>query len=462
MSEQIENQSGLGLRIKNASKIFAPIGGAVGFISDILQPISSVIHVLTVICAIITITLFILYLLRKRRLIYQQLSEYFSQFFVFTVVLCFFWYLGSTSENGFMADNFEAMSDFQSFLVENVKSDAKDGEDISKVFIAGSAALPNTYYLDISNNMLRQGKLAAEDQVVNSIVYYKNGHYDQAALLLDSVFVQGNLKYDLLYRYYESLFYVFKGDTAEVAVKLSSVGLSGNPLMKLAKNAFLFDGVEYYSKLSEISLSDPLLRAFAENLKAKSLFADLKHFYLYENFALEHWIPAMRQNQTALGKNLVHAQDFFFDYAGSYKAYLAATTHESDGHFVWDWPINDPEKKSLAERMWKRIISGEVDRAVLAMVKPVTGKVVDAAGNPVPDVLISDFDGFPKISSEEVFMGTTTDASGSFSFMSGQGHLLRFKSVNASRRFADFFTTVINTEEPLTVVLQEDLKSSLN
>lgn len=449
MSSTNTEKRSLGNQIQDASKIFGPISGAFGFVSDVIRPISPFIHVVTVICAIISAILFVFYLMRKRREIYEKLSHYFSQFFVFTVVLSFFWFIGSDSEQGFFAENFEVVASVQeSLAVGPVGGD----KDLSSVKDQNSSQ-PDTYYLDITTNRLRPGGGSAEDQIVNAIVFFNNGHYERAALLFDSVVAKGLLKYDLLHRFYESLFYVYKGDLAAVDDKLQSAGLSDNQLMALAKIDFLYKGVDYYKELSRLTFDDPLLRSFGENLKAKSLLADLNHYYLYESYALEYWIPVMRRNQEALGKNLINIRDLFFDFQGSYRNYLNVTTHHGDEHFVWEWPIDDPGKRAMAEVMWKRIQSGDLSRVLLNYGQTVTGKVVDADGNPIPGILVSDFDAFPKISSKEVFTGTTTDESGTFTLITGTGHLLRFSSLDGEQNYKEVFKTV-QSDKPLTVELE--------
>lgn len=442
------NSSNLSLakQIKNSSKIFGPISGAFGFVSDVISPITPFIHVVTVICGVVSVILFIFYLLRKRNETYEALSQYFSQFFVFTSVLIFFWVLQSGSEKGFLADNFESVASLQTVIVKNVGFD-QPAEPQKPSYDQES------YYLDIANNQLRTEGGTTVDKIVNGIIYFNNGHYDKAVVMLDSAISEGQIKYDLLYRYYESLFYVHKGDLIKIDEKITSSGLSENPLMKLAKIDFLHKGIDFYKELDLLNFDDPLIKSFGQNLKAKSLLADLNHYYLYESYALEYWVPILRKNQEALGKNLININSFFFDYQGSYRNYLNLTTHHGDEHFVWDWPVDDPEKRLMAEQIWKRIQSGDIKRVLLNFGQTVSGRVVDANGAPLSGILISDFDAFPKISSKEVFTGTTTDDEGRFTLISGSGHLLRFSSVAGDRNFSEVFKTV--KSDSLNVTLQE-------
>ena len=447
----VTEERGLQQRLRDATKVFAPLGSIIGLVTDLLHPLAPILHVVTVICGIISIILFIFYLLRKRKEIYNTLSGYFSQFFIFTAVLIVFWILSAESQKGILADNFEVFSDLQQFLIKESTSDGVDSQPIP--IFPDSVAQANTYHIDISNNLLRVGKSSVENQIVNGLIYHKNGHYDLAALTLDSAISQGVMKYDLLLKYYEAMFYNMKGDTLAVQSRIESAGLADNQLMSVARIDFLYKGIKYYKALSQISITEPGLLAFAQNLKAKSLFADLHHYYQYESFALEHWVPLMRKNEKMLGKNLIYIRDYFFDFHASYQSYMKTTTHETDDHFVWDWPIADPNKKSNAAMIWKRILSGEVNKVILNLNQTVTGKVVDAEGNPISNVLVSDFDSFPKISSPEVFTGITTDEFGTFSLTSGLGHLLRFRFIGNGQRYKEVFQ-IVDPDTAMTIVLK--------
>lgn len=448
----------LGQRFEDSLKLFAPISGIFGFISDVIQPISPFIHVLTVISAVITVILLIFYFLRHRREIFDKLSQYLSQFAIVTSILSFFWFLGMGSEKGFFADNFESIATLQAYLLPEDSEESADAAPVvtPNLIINNETRIiqPDTYYLDIANHRLRTGKLSLEDKIVNSIVLYNNGHYERAVLMLDSVLLQGVTKYDLLYKYYESLFASYKGDESAIQSKLDAAGIAANPMMQVARIDFLFKGMEYYKALGMITIEDPLLMSFAQNNKAKSLFADLHHYHLYEDFALEYWVPLMRLNQNSLGKNLINIRDFFFDYQAGFERYHESTTHPSDDHFVWEWQIDDPEKQPYAKMIWTRLVGGDVNSAILKYGEQITGKVVDIAGNPIPDVLVSDFDAFPRISAEEVFIGTTTDENGAFTITSGNSHLLWFRTSFSERKFRETFKIVQGTKT-MEVVLRE-------
>jgi len=444
-------EKSLAQRLKDSSKIFAPVGGIIGIVSDLMEPLAFAMHVITVICGTTTIVLFVFYLIRKRKEIYAVVSEYFFNFFIFTIILIFFWILTANSEKGFLADNFKVMSDLQNVLVKNFTSSE---EELEEPPVETTIEKPASYYVDIALNQLRVGKSSVENQIVNGFIYHKNGHYELAALVLDSAVKQGAMKYDLFYRYYESMFYELQGDSDAINSRISAAGLSGNELMAVARIDFLYRGLEYYRALDDLALSDKELLAFAQNLKAKSLFADLHHYYKYESFALEHWIPIMKKNQAKLGKNLVNIRDFFFDFQDSYHRFVQSTSHETDQHFVWEWPIADPGKKSAAAMIWKRIISGDVEKVIMNLNQTVKGRVVDESDNPIPDVLVSDFDSFTKISSPEVFSGIATDNGGSFSFTSGLGHLLHFRFIGSGRRYEEVFR-MVESDESMTVVMRE-------
>ena len=433
-----------GERFQDSLKLFAPISGIFGFVSDVIQPISPFIHVLTAVSAVITVVLVVFYFLRHKREIFDKLSQYLSQFAIVTVILSFFWVLGMGSEKGFFAENFEVIADLQAILVP-AETEAPVTSEISN---------PDTYYLDIASHHLRTGKLSEEDKIVNGIVLYNNGHYNQAVAMFDSVMLQEVNKYDVFYMYYESLFAFYKGDEGAIQSKLSFLGVAENPMMQIARIDFLFKGLEYYKALDKLTIDDPALKSFAQNNKANSLFEDLHHYNLYESFALEYWVPTMRKNQELLGKNLINIMDFFFDYQSSFKRYRESTIHPIDNHFVWDWQIDDPAKLTYAKMIWNRLIKGEATSAIMRDGEQITGTVVDEAGNPIADVVVSDFDAFPKISSEEIFASTTTDEKGSFTLTSADGHLLWFRTSFGERKFKETFK-IVQGSKAIEIVLKE-------
>jgi hypothetical protein len=69
-------------------------------------------------------------------------------------------------------------------------------------------------------------------------------------------------------------------------------------------------------------------------------------------------------------------------------------------------------------------------------------------------VVVSDFDAFPKISSEEIFASTMTDEKGSFTLTSAAGHLLWFRYSSSDRKFKESFKTV-QQSNTIEVVLKE-------
>lgn len=427
-------KSTLSNQFKQSTAVFGPVGSIGGFVSDVIQPISPVIHFLTGILAVASGVLFICLFFRSRHPLIEKAANYFTQCLILTAILSFFWVLGSGSENGFFADNFEAVAALQATVLDKNEVPETGKNDVT-LLQQNVTALR----LSIAANEIKPKAVSVEDHLINATVLFNVGDFRQAEASLDSVFAKKYIRYDLLRHYYEVVFHNYSGKQDSIKWKMSTAGLTSHPLLKLAELDFLYDGLDFYVALSKVDLGDPLLLAFAENMKARSLQADLNHYDHYESYVMNYWIPRMRRNEEMLGKNLVTIRRIFFDYPTSVKHYQEGSTHPEDGHTIWGWHSYDPKGQKTADYLWNRLLTGATTKAFAGPALVVNGTVTDSFGVPVAQLIVTDFDQFPSRGRADQVWMTTTDEQGRFSIRTGKGHLLRFDGSFADMDLKELF-----------------------
>lgn len=443
-------------QLKNSSQIFGSVGSVFGFISDVIQPLAPFIHVATTILAGATGVLFFCFIFRAKHPYLDRAADYFTQGLVLTVVLLFFWFLGSSHERGFFADNFEFIAGLQNLVLGDdwaVKNQSENSNEPTATDDNQQTSVPgNTMHMHIATHELRLNPTGIQDHLVNANVLFKVGDYTSAEAIFDSIFSREYYKYDLFERYYEVLHHNYRGNKDSINLKIANMGLESNPMMQLAGITFMYDGLDYYIELGKMQWSDPLMKALAENIKARSLQADLNHYYLYENYVMDYWIPRMRQNENLLGRNLINLRNMFFDYPTAYRAYKEATTHPYHGHTIWEWHSYDPGNTAMAERMWNRIASGTAKQAFRSPTVIVSGVITDESGSPLQDVVVTDLDTFqPSATADRVNL-TSTNEDGRFTIRTGKGHMLRIEDSYGSHELREKFVVVKDTSN-LKIVL---------
>ncbi len=176
-----------------------------------------------------------------------------------------------------------------------------------------------------------------EDFLVNSMLAYNENDYKTAENMLDNVFKEGYVKYDLVYKYYDVLFNNYDGDDDLINKKISKSALNGNQLVTLVNIDYNNSGVEYYTKLNNIKIENPILKSYLENKKAKNFYIDVQKYGDKMNEIMSKWTPIFAQNEKNLGKRIIKAKPLFFDYIKTVKSYFENTSYSNDENYVWNF-----------------------------------------------------------------------------------------------------------------------------
>ena len=438
-------------KTKEAFKVFAPMSTFLGFVGDIIKPLAPILHYVAAFFIMTTIVLGIMLLVDRKRGTTRKLTQYLPHSVILAVVLMVFSAMGFGHKEGFFGTNFDVVHQFQ-VNVLNVEPapTEKPATPEAAPFTDNSANTVNISLLDRRLDDIRERislqQLVAEpagviDHLVNAGIYYNTGNLGKAEAMLEHVLKAGYVKLDLCYRYYEVLFANLDGDESAITRRLDSLGFSGNEMMKVAALDFMHKGVNYFRELEKAGIGDPLLRALSENKKARSLIADSHNYWLYQPYLVARWIPDWNSNDAALGRNIIKAKKYFFDYPAAYRQYLAGTTDEHREDLLWRTDIhhasNDPDVQREAMKLWKRVASGEMSRAGNPMTVRMEGIVTDESGSPLEDVVVTDFDTHTAGSID--YNMTVTDSAGQYVLTTGRNHLIRFEPMFNKKEFRDAF-----------------------
>lgn len=447
----IKSRKELVAKSKEAFKVFAPMSTFLGFVGDIIKPLAPILHYLAAFFGIAAFILLILILIGRKQGKFFKMTTYFPHSTILAIVLTFFSLMGYGAEEGFFGANFDVVRKFQENVLRiNPKEEESPKDDPKQQLTIGTLnniSIPEVdQHLDDIRERISLQKLADKptdirDYLVNAGIYYNSGNYNKADKMLQVVLTSGYIKLDLCLQFYEVLFTNLNGDEQAISKKLDSIKLSENEMMKVASIAFLKNGVDYYQNIEKTGLKDPILLAVALNLKARSLINDSHNFWQYQPYLVARWIPIWNANDKLLGKNIIKAKDYFFDYPKAYRKYLDETTEVIHENLLWRVDIHDVSNDLYVQRdapkIWRRITSGEHLRSSKKLNIQISGTVADEDGNPMPEVVITDLDTHYYGSTE--YNMTISDADGTFSITTGRNHLLRLEKMYDKLKYRETF-----------------------
>ena len=462
----IKSREELVTKFKEAFKVFAPMSTFLGFVGDIIKPLAPVLHYLAAFFGACAVLLVVLLIIGRRRGRPFKMTMYLPHTVILSVVLCFFSLIGYGSKDGFFGTNLDIVHKFQVNVmkVEPSTPPAAEKEEEKPENPEATMSAVDLATIDrrlddlrelISLQKLESQPKDVKDYLVNAGIYYNIGNYTMAEDMMEKAVTRGYFKLDLCLRYYEVLFSNFNGDEQAIRQRLDSLGISGNEMMRLAAIDFNYSGIDYYRAVEKAGFKDPLLLAFAQNLKARSLINDSHNHWHYQPYLVARWIPVWNANDKVLGKNIIKVKNYFFDYPVAYRRYLAGTTEENRDNLIWRTDIhnasNDPFVQREAAVIWQRVVSGASFRAEKALNLEVSGSVTDESGKPLSDVVVTDMDTYTSGSTE--YNMTVTDSSGTYLITTGRNHLLRFEPMFNKQQFRESF---LNTgqEQLKTVILR--------
>ncbi len=200
-----------------------------------------------------------------------------------------------------------------------------------------------------------------DDYLINSILSYNENDYKTSELMLEKVFKEGYVKYDLVYKYYDVLYNNYNGDVDLIKNKLGRSVLNNNQLLKLVELDYNFSGVEYLIKLDNINISDPLLKAYLENKKAKTFYVDVQKYADKMSPLMAHWGSIFGKNEKQMGKRIIKCKKLFFDYNKTVKSYFEGASATNDENYIWKFYSSsfDSQAEKDGKKVWKNLISNQ-------------------------------------------------------------------------------------------------------
>jgi TolB-like protein len=250
------------------------------------------------------------------------------------------------------------------YTTEKVEKVEKDAENLSSRI--KSVDSENT---EIARNLFLEQKIASpnslEDYLINSMLAFKQYDLETSEIMLEKVFKEGYIKYDLVHIYYQILSAKYSGDKDLIKQKISQGALKENQLTKLVELDEDFTGLSYYSKLYNIKIEDPLLKAYLENKKAKTLSDNVEKNVENEEEKVSimvYWSLKFHMNEKTLGKRIINCRHLFFDYDKMIKSYFEGTSLTTDENYIWksssiEKISNDPNHIKKATEAWEKLLN---------------------------------------------------------------------------------------------------------
>lgn len=451
-------RKGLSQKIQEASAVFGPLSGVFGFIGDVITPLVPILPILTAGLAGACLIIGIAYGVKKKRNKETEVPRYLPQMIILTIVFLIFTIMGYGNKRGFMGEHVELIADLQSalFKIEKAAGFEEDEEPVpipaTKNNVPTASSLIDSHYGELQKRILAGAYTdipkSVEDVLVNAMVFSNIGNLKQADSSFVKLFKEGYIRYDLTYKFYETLFTRFEGNDDSIRLRIGAAGLTDNEMMKLAVVDFHHSGVSYYAQVGQINITTPELKAFAENLKARSLCDDADRFGLYRNYMIGYWSPVWQNNAEKLDRRIIKTRKYFFDYQKMLDRYQAESGLMGFACSNCDLDeITTAQSKEIrkhAAMLWSRVAGINGLKSPDANAYTVSGRVVDEEGNPIRDILITDFD--TQVDLLDEFNMSSTDEEGKFTLVTSKGNMLQLKAIFTEKEFQDQFQPAVKND----------------
>ena len=246
-------------------------------------------------------------------------------------------------------------SDFKYFYelkldIEEIKKQVKENtEEISvlKVKVSDIDSMILSIQKSISNGEMSPNPSSLKDFLLNAVISFNNGNFIYAEKMLKEVFFAGYYKYDLAYMYYETLLNNYFADIDLIDEKLNKDNFSkDNIYFIIAKYEHLYEGVEYYISLSSLKIKNPILKAYVENIKAKSFYISVQDYSsTIMGEIMCYWNNNFINNEKIMGLRILKSKNLFFNYTQSYNRYISNTSYSNDANTIFKFYANNQSQK---------------------------------------------------------------------------------------------------------------------
>ena len=200
----------------------------------------------------------------------------------------------------------------------------------------------NELYTKISDAKITNKPSSTEEFLINARVFYQKSSFKEAEEMYVNLFNSGYIKLDLAIQFYETIYNNYDGDEEKVNQVVTKLTLEDKTMINLAKLLFTYSGIKFYKNISNIQIKNDILKAYVQNIKAKSFYSDGQFLNQNPNYKgfFDYWTYQFYDNHKKMGIKLIKVKNQFFDYNQAVKDYYNGTSYGGGDPTVFDFYMN--------------------------------------------------------------------------------------------------------------------------
>lgn len=242
------------------------------------------------------------------------------------------------------------MLDKEFIYLNEIKNDIKKLNDkISNVesLVKNIDSKLNDLYLKISDGKIINKPSTTEEFLINARVFFQKSSFKEAEEMYVNLFNSGYIKLDLAIQFYETLYNNYDGEEDKINQVIDKLSLEDKTMINLARLLFTYSGVKFYKNISNVQIKNDILKAYVQNLKAKSFYSDVQYLNKNPNYNgfFDYWTYQFYDNHKKMGLKLIKIKSQFFDYNQAVKDYYNGTSYGGGEPTVFDFYMNGRDFK---------------------------------------------------------------------------------------------------------------------
>jgi TolB-like protein len=205
----------------------------------------------------------------------------------------------------------------------------------------------NDLYSKISEAKIINKPTTTEEFLINARVSYQKSSFKEAEVMYVNLFNSGYIKLDLAIQFYETIYNNYDGDEDKINLVIDKLTLEDKTMINLAKLLFTHSGMKFYRNISNAQINNDILKAYVQNIKAKSFYSDVQYLNQNPNYQgfFDYWTYQFYANHKKMGIKLIKIKNQFFDYNQAVKDYYNGTSYGGGDPTVFDFYMNGREFK---------------------------------------------------------------------------------------------------------------------
>ena len=252
--------------------------------------------------------------------------------------------------------------------INNIKNDInKINERINNVesVLKNIDSKLSELYTKINESKITPTPNSAEDYLINARIYYQKNSYKEAEEMYINLFNAGYIKLDLAIQFYETIYNNYDGDEDKINQLISNLTLEDKTMISLARSLFTYSGINYYKNINYIPINNNVLKAYIQNIKAKSFYIDVQNYMQNPNYngLMDYWTYQFYDNHKKMGIKLIKIKNQFFDYNQAVKDYYNGTSYGGGDPTVFDFYMNgrnfEQELMNNNKVYWNNILNNK-------------------------------------------------------------------------------------------------------